>query len=95
MPGWNLRFMNGNVSGNRYLILTLARAFMVCFIVLFAFLTMSGLVVSHASQKEQIQARTFLRRADKAIRPKLNTQWEVQQRGHRLLGRHLWIRKLW
>ena len=64
MPSWNLRFMNGNASGNRSLTLAPATPLMAPS-VLFALFTMSFLVVAHASQKEQRQARALLRKADR------------------------------
>lgn len=64
MPSWNLRFVNGNASGNRSLTLAPATALMAPN-VLSALFTMSGLVVVHASQKEQRQVRAFLHKADR------------------------------
>ena len=64
MPSWNLRFVNGNASGNRSLTLAPATALMAPS-VLSALFTMSGLVVAHASQKEQRLTRALLRRADR------------------------------
>ena len=63
MPSWNLRFANGNASGNRSLTIAPATALMAPS-VLSALFTMFGLVVAHASQKEQRQARARLRKAD-------------------------------
>ena len=64
MPSWNLRFVNGNASGNRSLTLAPATALMAPNVLSVLF-TMSGLVVVHASQKEQRQVQAFLHTADR------------------------------